>query len=187
MLPWDGIGDTGNKTWYDASGTSSTNLHTASWDNHTAIINGILNPGTYCTYIRMDNKYYNLWAADNTSNSKTLATSTKTVYDPCPVGYKVPLLNAFGTFSSYSGEYDEDEKGLYFTCNEGKVFFPLTGYRNQSSGGIFTGSTGSYGYYWSVVPCDSYRSYQFQIQSSTYTTNTINSRAWGSAVRPVQE
>lgn len=185
MLPWDGISSTHNKTWYDASGTSSADLSTDSWDtDHTAIINGILNPGTYCENILMDNKYYNLWAVDNSSTS--MSTSTKTVYDPCPVGYKVPLLNAFGTFGSYTGEYDENEKGLYFTCAEGKVFFPITGNRIQDSGVLqFTGTRG---YYWSAVPYEAARSYQFQIQYSGYVKlETISNRAWGSAVRPVQE
>lgn len=188
MLPWDGTSGTANKTWYDASGTSSTSLSTASWSSKEVITAGILNPGTYCTNNRMDNTYYNLWAADNNSNSGTLATSTKTVYDPCPVGYKVPLLDAFGTFESYIGEYDEDEKGLYFTCAEGKVFFPLTGYRNQSSGQVYFNSTGTHGYYWSAVPNNAYQGLQFQIQYTGYVkVKTITYRSWGSAVRPVQE
>lgn len=190
MLPWEGIsiGSSINKTWYDASGTSSTDLSTASWETgRTTIINGILNPGTYCRNTEMDNTYFNLWAVDNSSDSKTLATSTKTVYDPCPVGYKVPLLNAFGTFSTSTGEYDgsESKKGWNFNCNEGTVFFPITGNRIQSSGGLQY--TGTRGYYWSAVPYEAARSYQLHIQPTYVNKNTISNRAWGSAVRPVQE
>lgn len=195
MLPSTGTGNT-NKTWYDASGASLKTLTTASWSTgDTAITNGILNPGTFCSNYYMDRTYYNLWAADNTSTSSDLATSTKTVYDPCPVGYKVPLNNAFRAFtttgsntstaSQINGTWNAAEKGWDFNCTEGTVFFPASGYRSGSSGSL--SRVGSGGYYWSAVPSstDSGRYLSFG-STNVYPLHSYG-RAHGFPVRPVQE
>lgn len=195
MLPSAGTDNT-NKTWYDASGTSLKTLTTASWSTgDTAITNGILNPGTYCTNMYMDQKYYNLWSADNPLTPSDLTTSVKTVYDPCPVGYKVPLNNAFRAFtttgsntstaSQINGTWNAAEKGWDFNCTEGTVFFPASGYRNSSSGSLR--SVGSLGYYWSAVS-NSESSGRYLSSSSTYVNPLVNhNRATGFPVRPVAE
>ena len=195
MLPSTGTGNT-NKTWYDASGISSTTLSTASWDtNNTAITDGILNPGTFCSNYYMDRTYYNLWAADNTSTSSDLATSTKTVYDPCPVGYKVPLNNAFRAFtttgsntstaSQINGTWNAAEKGWDFNCTENTVFFPASGCRYGSSGSLF--SVGSIGYYWSAVPYSTSHGRSLFFFSTIVLPLYDSYRANGFPVRPVQE
>lgn len=195
MLPSTGTGNT-NKTWYDASGASLKTLTTASWSTgDTAITNGILNPGTFCSNYYMDRTYYNLWAADNTSTSSDLATSTKTVYDPCPVGYKVPLNNAFRAFtttgsntstaSQINGTWNAAEKGWDFNCTEGTVFFPASGYRGYSSGSL--GNVRSYGYYCSAVPYSTnYGRYLYFYSTNVYPLLNYY-RAYGFPVRPVQE
>lgn len=195
MLPSTGTGNT-NKTWYDASGASLKTLTTASWSTgDTAITNGILNPGTFCSNYYMDRTYYNLWAADNTSTSSDLATSTKTVYDPCPVGYKVPLNNAFRAFtttgsntstaSQINGTWNAAEKGWDFNCTEGTVFFPASGYRYGSSGSL--GYVGSYGYYWSAVPYSANYGRSLYFYSTNVNPLYYSNRAGGFPVRPVQE
>lgn len=195
MLPSTGTGNT-NKTWYDASGISSTTLSTASWDtDNTAITDGILNPGTFCSNYYMDRTYYNLWAADNTSTSSDLATSTKTVYDPCPVGYKVPLNNAFRAFtttgsntstaSQINGTWNAAEKGWDFNCTENTVFFPASGYRSNSSGSL--GNVGSNGYCWSAVPNSASSGRNLSFNSTNVSPLHNGSRAYGVPVRPVQE
>lgn len=195
MLPSTGTGNT-NKTWYDASGASLKTLTTASWSTgDTAITNGILNPGTFCSNYYMDQTYYNLWAADNTSTSSDLATSTKTVYDPCPVGYKVPLNNAFRAFtttgsntstaSQINGTWNAAEKGWDFNCTEGTVFFPASGYRNYSSGSL--NYVGSYGYCWSAVPNSTSSGRYLYFNSTLVSPLSDYYRAYGFPVRPVQE
>ena len=75
---------------------------------------------------------------------------TKTIYDPCPVGYHVPAPNAFAAFGPKAGEtpFDEVEGievvsdpetdyriGWKFSLNETaggpKIFFPATGLRDM--------------------------------------------------------
>ncbi len=43
-----------------------------------------------------------LWG--NTSGDKSAKAGVKTIYDPCPVGYKVPGPNAFSFFSFHGGD-----------------------------------------------------------------------------------
>ena len=195
MLPSTGSGAT-NKTWYDAEGASSTALATASWTaNSTVIKTGILNPGTFCINFYMDRTYYNLWAVDNNATSENLATSAKTVYDPCPTGYKVPVNNAFRAFtttgsntstaSQINGTWNATSGGWDFKCSEGTVFYPASGYRYSSSGAL--NLVGSNGYCWSAVPnSTNYGRYLSFYSTNVYPLNN-NSRSNGFAVRPVQE
>ena len=185
MLPSTGPDET-NKTWYDASGASSTTWAAASWNvGNTAIVNGILNPGTYCTNMYMDKKYHNLWAADNTATSSDLTTSVKTVYDPCPVGYKVPHTDAFRAFSISSGTWNDTEKGWDFECNGGTVFFPASGCRGQSTGSL--SYVGNWGYYWLAVPHSAKYGYSLHFTGTTVAPLADYYRAHGFAVRPVAE
>lgn len=189
MLPSTGGTGRINKTWYDNGGNTSTKWPTDSWNTGIDVItNGILNPGTYCNNNNMDGTYYNLWAADANSASTNydydLETSDKTVYDPCPVGYKVPLLNVHKTLINSSNEWSDSEKGRYFNCSGGSVFFPASGTRSGNN----PSSVGSYGCYWLATPRDKESSgYKFDF-TSTYVSNvSFYSRSYGCSVRPVQE
>ena len=195
MLPSTGSGAT-NKTWYNAEGTSSTTLTTANWTTgNTTINNGILNPGTFCTTANMDNKYYNLWAVDNNATSQDLATSSKTVYDPCPTGYKVPVNNVFRAFtttgsntstaSQINGTWNATSGGWDFKCNEGSVFYPASGYRSDSSGAL--SNVGSDGYFWSAVPSSTRNGRNLYFNSTNVYPLLNYNRSNGFAVRPVQE
>lgn len=195
MLPSTGSGAT-NKTWYNAEGTSSTTLTTANWTtNDATITNGILNPGAFCTNNYMDYKYYNLWAVDNNATSQDLATSSKTVYDPCPTGYKVPVNNVFRAFtttgsntstaSQINGTWNATSGGWDFKCNEGSVFFPASGYRNYSPGALRY--VGSHGYYWSAVPSSASYGRNLYFYSTYVDPLYYSYRSYGFAVRPVQE
>ena len=195
MLPSTGSGAT-NKTWYNAEGTSSTTLTTANWTtNDATITNGILNPGAFCTTASMDNKYYNLWAVDNNATSQDLATSSKTVYDPCPTGYKVPVNNVFRAFtttgsststaSQINGTWNATSGGWDFKCNEGSVFYPASGCRNSSSGAL--SYVGSGGYCWSAVPGSTNYGRYLSFYSAYVYPLYNGYRSYGFAVRPVQE
>lgn len=214
MLPSTGSGAT-NKTWYNAEGTSSTTLTTANWTtNDATITNGILNPGAFCTNNYMDYKYYNLWSSDNTVTTANDNAVIKTIYDPSPVGYHLPPSNAFTGFtyngnnisgSYYGSQYNSPyvsaddfttNGGWIFYCNKmngassydpagGTIFFPASGYRNNSSGAL--SNVGSNGYYWSAVPYSTYSGrYLYFYSTGVYPLNDYY-RSRGFAVRPVQE
>lgn len=107
--------------------------------------------------------YENMWS--NVYNDE----SSKTIYDPSPVGYRVPEVGAFSGFtysgstvdgtsgfgsqfnSPYTSESNiTDHLGWEFYCNKmngtgkydpagGTIFFPLTGGRSYAEGGALAG------------------------------------------------
>ncbi|MBF1494354.1 hypothetical protein [Prevotella pallens] len=160
--------------------------------------------GTYY-YDWCNATYYNLWSADNTTTGFNDNAVVKTVYDPCPVGFKMPASNAFTGFTS-NGQYqsgaaninangtaDSWDKfsaayGHNFYTNGSKtatIFFPASGFRGDGVGSL--NGVGRDGYYWSAVPFSAdggcflffYWGYVYP-QSSGY-------RSFGFAARPVSE
>ena len=86
-----------NKRWFGKDGMSSKsnpkveNLSTG----RSCIMNYILKPEVMHSASSADNTYYNLW--DITHNGTT-GKSVKSIYDPCPAGFKVPDSDAFTGF-----------------------------------------------------------------------------------------
>jgi len=128
--------------------------------------------------------------------------ATKTIFDPCPAGWRVPSFyktstakspweylayssGAF-TFSSlgYGGIYTTGA-GWPFTLNSVSIgFYPAAGYRDGSSGAL--DGVGSYGAYWSASP-NSSNGYSLYIDSSYVYPSNGGARVHGVSVRCVQE
>ena len=86
--------------------------------------------------------------------------SAKGLYDPCPVGYRVPdggengfWATALGTSSSTNEGIKRDgtNVGNHWTLADGTTaaWYPAVGYRNYNSGAL--NQVGSNGYYWSAT------------------------------------
>ena len=107
------------------------------------------------------NKYYNLWSTDNDKTDANDDVVIKSVYDPSPVGYSLPAVNAFTGFTTtgqnvgywstpltpeertkfnVKGDFD---KGYYFYTKKNKqgstMFFPSSGYRGDGAGSLRRG------------------------------------------------
>ena len=109
------------------------------------------------------NKYNLLWGDNNTTyvfnKSKPAAgkgwTNGKTIYDPCPSGYRVSSKFAWTGFcGSSSGDtknidyinFVKYENGYYFKKNSSDVvgiYFPMTGSRGCKTGSLWVGSGAS--------------------------------------------
>ena len=160
--------------------------------------------GTYY-YDWCNATYYNLWSADNTTTGFNDNAVVKTVYDPCPVGFKMPASNAFTGFTS-NGQYqsgaaninangtaDSWDKfsaayGHNFYTNGSKtatIFFPASGFRSGSGGSL--GNVGYGGYYWSAVPSDTYGGCYLDFIWSNVNPQSYVNRSYGFAARPVSE
>lgn len=85
--------------------------------------------------------YFNLWAAEGDRNYAG-SKAVKTVYDPSPVGYIVPVYRAYSCFISEKSDSPEDVQGEYlsalpgwnFLCSDqngqpDSVYFPFMGWR----------------------------------------------------------
>ena len=96
----------------------------------------------------------------------------KTIYDPCPAGFKLPASNAFTGFTkgggntqigSYFNIYGLWGNGFVFknklTNPDDAVYFPATGYRYPDMGTLRY--VGDYGFCWTAIPFDTHYGYHF--------------------------
>ena len=129
-------------TWNSASGGSATNAE--------------INPMTFYISMSMPNES---WA------------SFKTVNDPCPAGWRVPdggkngvWSKSIGSSSSFNYTYHGTNEGINFSGKFGSdqtIWYPASGVRDASDGGLF--SVGYGGYYWSASPDDYYSNFAYSL------------------------
>ena len=179
-------------------------------DNMT-ISNNIQNPDKFYIYgssLWTNYGYYNLWSADNTVtggyNQGNDNPVVKTVYDPCPVGFKMPANNAFTGFtttglnSTSQSEMNVDGTddwqqwtnnfGHNFWTNSSKtatINFPASGLRYNDGGSL--GLVGNFGYYWSAVPNITFSGCGLYFLSGRVHPLNNYARTFGFAVRAVSE
>ena len=177
--------------------------------NNISIQNAIQNPQNFYVwdYTKWPTNfgYFNLWSAQNTTTGWNDNAVVKTVYDPCPVGFKIPASNAFTGFTS-NGQYQstaaninakETNKsqenfsaayGHNFYTNSSKtatIFFPATGGRDYKDGSV--GGVGSNGSYWSAVPFAREAGCFLNLDWNRVGPQEYLARSSGFAARPVSE
>ena len=198
FLPSNGLSDT-NKTWYDKGGKAYT-ANPLREDFSTGAIcikNYILKPNVMHSDSYGDVAYANLWSANNhyTANDENVI---KTIYDPSPVGFKLPPGNVFtgftttgtsaSTFSEINGTWDDSSKGWNFYTDSSKsktIFFPASGYRSYSNGGA--NAVGGYGCCWSAVPYDYITGRYLKLYFFSVLPSEKFARAYGCGVRSIKE
>ncbi|WP_315274773.1 hypothetical protein [Prevotella histicola] len=195
-----------------ASSVLAASSHfTENAGDNMSIMNGILNPDKFYTWGgNWDSNYgyYNLWSADNTVtggyNQGNDNPVVKTVYDPCPAGFKMPASNAFTGFTTtglYSstqsmlnvdGTSDEwtyqNNFGHNFWTSSSKtatIYFPASGCRNNYIGQLYYVGYG--GCYWSAVPSNSDIGCGLDFRSGYVRPLYDNARTYGFSARPVSE
>ena len=199
--PSNGLGDI-NKTWYDKDDASSTN-NPAIEDFSTGITcikNNILKPNVINGQYYGDDTYVNLWSANNNVYTNNDNPVVKTIYDPSPVGFKIPPSNAFTGFtttgkdtekiSEINGTLNSSLNGWDFYTDSSKsktIFFPISGFRDYEDGGRGE-FIGGRGYCWLSVPFNR-RGFVHILRyypSLVYPVNSTH-RSCGFGVRSSQE
>ena len=140
-------------------------------------------PTTFITYNSGNYDWY--YAGINTCWT-TLKTA-KSIYDPCPAGWRVPD----GIWSKAGFDdttFDSTNKGISFSISSpSTTWYPASGYRSGYDGSF--DFVGGYGYYWSASPSpNSY--YNCSLIFSGYgsvTPSNGSRRASGCSVRCLQE
>ena len=117
--------------------------------------------------------------------------STKTVYDPCPSGWRVPDGGTSGVWATgstiTSGSYGLNFGGVFGSAET--IWYPASGCLSLDSGVL--SDVGSGGYYWSVTPDPSSSSNVYYLYF--YSNGSVNPsyssyyRYSGRAVRCLQE
>ena len=195
----------------DASKLATNSHFTENAGDNMSIENGIQHPDLYYTRgTNWDNNYgyYNLWSADNTVTGGYSQGNdnpvVKTVYDPCPVGFKMPANNAFTGFTTTgqnvytqselnvdgtdNGQTYQNNFGHNFWTSSSKtatITFPASGYRYHNDGAL--SHVGNYGYFWSAVPLNTYNGCYLSFYSGGVYPLNNGYRPYGFAARPVSE
>ena len=143
-----------------------------------------------------NHQYINLWSADNDKmyESETpIKNGVKTIYDPSPVGFKVPDAYAFKDLSKGVAVW---ENGYTLKVDNDKdIYFQAGGYRDGNDGVIK--GVGGYAMYWASAalihgtggPGFAFRALMTSSRFSMPITDSdgFGTRSYGLGVRPVAE
>jgi len=187
---------------YDGSGSSFTFLskvQTVSTDNN--LNNSIINPTVYYKGLDNPNTGYDWYTSTNSTSSQngalwgganTASSSDKTIFDPCPAGWRVPAweggyspwsaLGANGTATSSVGIFAN--YGVMWTAITAG-FWPAAGCRHGTAGSL--SSAGSVGGTWSASPDSGCCGYALGFASSVLYPSFDGDRANSISVRCVKE
>jgi uncharacterized protein (TIGR02145 family) len=132
----------------------------------------------------------------------TTSDKAKSIYDPCPPGWRVPDGDSNGVWSKALGSSEIfTDESLYNTTNEGMnfsgkfgsastIWYPASGYRdgNDNGGDGSLYDVGYRGYYWSASPRGSNRAYGLHFGSNGLVYPSYDSiiRVNGQSVRCLQ-
>ena len=188
----------------EASDLAANSHFTANAGDNMSIMNNIQNPDKFYIYgssMYTNYGYYNLWSVDNTTTSYNDNSVVKTVYDPCPVGFKMSASNAFTGFTANGQNHGtmnvdgtdnlqtfQNNFGHNFWTNNSKtatINFPASGFRDTGDGSLFY--VGGSGFYWSAVPYGTTNGCYLYFGSSDVSPLYYFNRSYGFAVRPVAE
>ena len=191
----------GRKDAFPGTDTTPDGSFNKNGGDNMSIQNGIQHPETFYTDgSTWSNGYnqYNLWSMDNTTTGFNDDAVVKTIYDPCPAGFKMPASNAFTGFTTtgrnvstqsqlnVSGAWDW---GWNFnnkiSSPDATVYFPASGGRSYYDGSLFY--VGSAGVYWPAVPRSTSIGCCLYFDWGTVAPLNIFSLSYGFSVRPVAE
>lgn len=211
---WDNADKTNIKNWFYQFGRPTPLLCPASYNStsdHTKygalsfqtgsiasnIQTGIQNPTTfykggsssynYNWFSGNKDKTYNLWDAACASTGNSDNNVVKTVYDPCPVGFKMPNGNTFTGLSTSNavGSFVNGWKFKRYSDDTTGVFFPASGCRYYSDGSL--ANVGSNGFMWLSSSKSEVYSFEAGLSSSGVSPQIASVHSYGYSVRPVQE
>lgn len=126
IVNWDEI----EKIGVSPSKEDIYSIHTKTQDGGIPLTESVRNPDVY--YLRKDLQSKN-WLDSNRPELWYQKTDekTKTLYDPCPPGWRVPRQSK--TFTDADGE-DVDGKGIYLYPSSIRMYFTFSGYINPING-----------------------------------------------------
>ncbi len=153
------------------------------------------NPTTFITYNNSNHDWY-YTGSESTDNTRwTTSDKEKSIYDPCPAGWRVPdggsngvWSNAIGSSSYFNYTYNSTNEGMNFSGKFGAdqtIWYPASGYRYNYDGGLDDVGYGDI--CWSASPyLDD--AYCLSFDGSGGVSPSFNiSRAFGNSVRCLQE
>ena len=163
-----------------------------------SIGHGIQNPGIMLPKVgggKLSWQYQqiiNMWSANNNKLDGSIRNNVKTIYDPSPVGFKVPDAHAFMGFSTTGAVWSN---GYTFKVdNDKEIYFQAGGARYGTSGALTANGTAAI--YWTSDPNSqggqlgyAYRASMSKGSLSVPITSSTGYGSYGNGygVRPVAE
>ena len=154
------------------------------------------NPTTFIKYNSNNCDWY-YTGSSSTDNTRWATDKDKSIYDPCPAGWRVPDAGRNGVWSKALGSsstfrnallYDSTNEGMNFSGKFGSastIWYPASGFRSYYDGSL--NNVGNRGSYWSASP-NSDDAYSLFFSSIGYVCPSNGSlRAYGCSVRCLQE
>ena len=191
----------GRKDPFLCSGINSTNIWPSvvlSDSSKGTIDYATANPTIFITQNDKNSDWY--YTGDNSIDNTRWTTSdmTKSIYDPCPSGWRVPdgggngvwakALGSSLSFTDGSLSYESVGGGINFYDRFGSdypIWYPASGYRDGNDSGLSNVNRG--GYYWTASPDgDKVFRMRFYKDGSVYPSNNYTP-AYAFSVRCVKE
>ena len=155
----------------------------------------VSHPTTFITLNTNNYDWYYTDTEDTDDTRWTTSESEKSIYDPCPAGWRVPdggdsgvWSKAKGSSSEYKRNYDSNDRGMNFSGDFGTdqtIWYPAARCRDDIDGSLSYFS--NFGFYWSATPSGSFVCrLDFGNDGYVYPSND-DSRAYGYSVRCLQE
>ena len=191
----------GRKDPFLGSSSISSNTQaesTITWPSASSngtIAYATANPTTFIKYNSSNYDWY-LTGYSSTDNTRwTTSDKAKSIYDPCPAGWRVPdggengvWSKAEGSSSSFSHTYNSSNEGMNFSSKFGSastIWYPASGYRDDGDGSLY--DVGSRGDYWSASPYYYYAYDLYFSYGGSVSPSSSYNRAYGLSVRCLQE
>ena len=196
----------GRKDPFPGSASISSNtlaMSSATWpekvssNSMTGTINYVIeNPMTFVTSNSNNNDWYYTGTRETDNTRWTDSSNEKSVYDPCPQGWRVPDGGYDGVWAKAAGSgsyfydypYDHTGEGMNFSnkfSSAGNVWYPASGYISYNNAAL--SGVGTYGCYWTATSYG-YSAYCLYFNDSgSVVPSDFNHRANAFAIRCVQE
>ena len=159
-------------------------LKTAERTSSVTLNYSIQNPDTRVTYTSANGAKWlptsvnGLWGYagvhGSSSDALKVKSTVKTVYDPCPAGYKVPALGYLSTIGALNTKSNAvSGKGYNMSTGTSTIFFPYSGYVRVSKTTKANDYQSYRGYLWTVNNrSDSQGAYIFWYNADGIQRNT---------------
>lgn len=178
---WDGTALKSSLSWPKPVNTSAT---------YGTVDYAVKNPTVFI--LNTNEKYGGDWLYNSNSS---LWASEKTIYDPCPVGWRVPDADVWMNADFRSLMYQYSKKYMSFkiktSAGEYVAYYSLPGYRNATNTSAKIINCGYNGLYWSVTPDNSHEHvmglYLRNDGRLGYQSSDNQTRADGGSVRCLKE
>ncbi len=174
--------DYSNCVWTSSSGSLLNVVSCPSTFFYNAIYPNDPYSESFSTHAGDD---FNRWGGSVSSTSTEAYENTKTIYDPCPEGWRVP------SGENWSGLSDSCFSSESLDTWHYNDYFSLCGYRFfLLSNYLF--SVGSNGKYWSGSPAETYLystygyALSFESDFSNLDVNSTCVRTYGCSIRPIR-